>query len=312
MPCERSRSRGEHLQEQRQVLNGFFAPRPELKNKIQFGFVFSEYRCRGGNGVRRLPTGRATICYANAARSAAVDAPVTGLFCEGPRPKAWRLSLESGELIAFKVHAGALKTFLGIPARELRDRTVALDSVWGSRATALAERMASAESRMERIALLEQALVERCRASAEPNPITAAVAQMEQRSGRIQVAELADRTGHSQRSLLNRFDDWLGLTPKQYARLARVRASIVRLVATRDDTDSRLAALALECGFYDQAHMIHEFQDLLGHPPRGFIRQHRSFSPIGAPCSGRRALPLCEQQLYESLGQVSRWVHDSE
>jgi hypothetical protein len=105
--------------------------------------------------------------------------------------------------------------------------------------------------------------------------------------------------------LLQRFDDWVGLTPKQYARLARLRAAIAHLGAREP---ASWADFAVARGYWDQAHMIHEFTALVGVPPAAFRRELNRFSPEGALATGREALPPREQRIYRALGMVAGWV----
>jgi AraC-like DNA-binding protein len=75
-----------------------------------------------------------------------------------------------------------------------------------------------------------------------------------------------------------------------------------------EDPEVDWTDLALSHGYYDQPHLIHEFQDLVGYSPSAFTQHRNAFSPLGAPAFGRSALPKREQLLYRSLGLVSRWV----
>jgi len=65
--------------------------------------------------------------------------------------------------------------------------------------------------------------------------------------------------------------------------------------------------LATAFGYCDQAHMIHEFGDLLGNAPREFTKTLDRFRVVGGTASGRRHVPACEQRLYRLLGLVSDW-----
>jgi transcriptional regulator GlxA family with amidase domain len=66
----------------------------------------------------------------------------------------------------------------------------------------------------------------------------------------------------SERQLLRRFRSGLGVTPKQFARCARIE----RVLAERT-RGSAWADIAYKCGFSDQAHMINDFTAVLGVPP---------------------------------------------
>src|SRR5689334_2327711 len=93
----------------------FFEAIPELKQAIEFGFVFPSYRRRGAAEIRRVPTARASIYYAADVITAPGAAPVTGMFCEGPHSHAFAVTSESGELVGVKVAPGGLRALLGIP-----------------------------------------------------------------------------------------------------------------------------------------------------------------------------------------------------
>jgi AraC-like DNA-binding protein len=128
---------------------------------------------------------------------------------------------------------------------------------------------------------------------------------VERRRGQVSIADLCRETGLPQRTLLARFDDWVGVTPKQLARASRLRSVLARV---EPGAEVRWADIALDCGFYDQAHLVHEFQDLLGLSPDAFLGGRRHFSPLGAPAFGRHAVPLRERALYRNLGMVSDWT----
>jgi len=208
-------------------------------------------------------------------------------------------------MVAFKVRAGAIGTLLGVPAKEIRDLTLPLNEIWGREADFLAERMAGASSVRERVMLLSQELQRRVQQTPHDPVVLAASSWIEQSEGRLRVREVIERSGYSQRALLQHFDQGVGLTPKQHARVTRIRATIAR-ISNPEEID--WAELALRSGFSDQAHMIHEFRDLVGHPPAKFMSERSSFRPVGADASGQHAIPGREQKLYQMVGMVSRWI----
>jgi AraC-like DNA-binding protein len=253
-----------------------------------------------------LPTARATLYFAaNVTGAGSSGSAMTGLFVEGPHASAFDLTSECEEMVAVKLRPGGLRALLGAPAREIRGATVPLRELWGQSAESLADEMSGAATAQNRATILQRELLRRCRAY-QRHDVTAIdlAAIVERRAGRVRVGELIERSGYSQRALLEKFDEWLGLTPKQYARLTRLRSAIVRLLE-KPEIDG--AALALACGFCDQAHMIHEFRDLLDVSPRRFIEQHAAYSPKSVSAFGPKALPNRERQLYRLVGLVSRW-----
>jgi AraC-like DNA-binding protein len=288
------------------ALRGFFRPPPELASFSQFSFVLPEYRSSTENVLRRVPTPRATIYFAVDVREHVSGAKIgTGVFCEGPHTRAFEVKCDCAEMVAVKVKSGALGALIGLPARELRDQTINLEDVWGRGASRLAEQLQEAPNADERLRLLQRELSQRYLAHERENGLVVGVANtIERRAGKVRIADLSETAGVGRRALLQRFDASVGLTPKQYVRITRLRSMITALFA-RDTED--LSRLSVKYGFYDQSHMIHEFRDLLGVSPANFKKDLEVFMPYRAPAFGRRALPKREQELYRSLGLVSEW-----
>ena len=74
--------------------------------------------------------------------------------------------------------------------------------------------------------------------------------------------KLAAKLGLSHKQMLARFDSRVGVTPKLASRIFRFQRALVAINETKTVPD--WADLALDCGYYDQPHLIHEFQQLAG------------------------------------------------
>lgn len=213
------------------------------------------------------------------------------------------MTVACGEVVAMFVRPGRLRALLGIPAKELQDSVVSLDEIRGPSASILALRLADAASAQERLDILQAELWRRCEGSAHDDGVAMAICgHIERTKGKVQVRALVERSGYSHRALLGRFDGWIGLSPKRYVRVTRVRRAAGMLGDGRMGDSSQIAT---ECGFCDQAHMIHEFQDLVGLTPANFMSLRRTFAPVGDAASGRCALPVREHALYSSIGLLT-------
>lgn len=69
--------------------------------------------------------------------------------------------------------------------------------------------------------------------------------------------------------LTRRFKRQVGVAPKQFCRLTRFRA-LFEAVYSSPRVD--WAAAAVDCGYYDQAHLIAEFKEFTGLTPTEFFR----------------------------------------
>jgi AraC-like DNA-binding protein len=89
--------------------------------------------------------------------------------------------------------------------------------------------------------------------------------------GMMPVSALADELQWSRKHLANRFRADVGLAPKTIARLLRFRR-----VVDSGDLSSRWTEVALDAGYFDQAHLIRDFRQFAGMTPVEFQRSRLS------------------------------------
>jgi len=82
----------------------------------------------------------------------------------------------------------------------------------------------------------------------------------------VDLVPLRELVGNADRQLRNHFVNDLGLAPKRYLRLQRFRLVLRSMSAT----PVSWADVALDHGYYDQSHLIRDFQEFLGHSPESF------------------------------------------
>ncbi|WP_394844238.1 AraC family transcriptional regulator [Pendulispora brunnea] len=192
----------------------------------------------------------------------------------------------SGErVVAVRFRPGAAIAFLATPAHELTDRNIALSDIWRD-TDPLRERLRTATSLAACVGELERALLLRLagRAARPLDPlIGAAVGALR----RVQdepprIGELARSLGVSRQHLAQKFKIHVGIGPKEFERVVRMTRLTERLLAPGRPKST--AELAYDLGYYDQAHMIHEFKALTGLTPREYASDVRdSIFPIQEP-----------------------------
>ncbi|MEW9552411.1 helix-turn-helix domain-containing protein [Nonomuraea sp. NPDC050783] len=152
---------------------------------------------------------------------------------------------------------------LGQPMNRLAGAVAELSDVAGAVAEGLVRALGAAWSWPSAFALADRFLGERLAGYVpEADAVTVAWRLLVRAAGRMTVAELAERTGMSERLLELRFREQIGLSPKTSARVLRLRYAL-RLLATGRPA----ARVATECGFYDQAHLNHDCKALTGRRP---------------------------------------------
>ena len=226
------------------------APPPRLAETIEC--CWSMRQTGPGPLHRVMPDGCADILFTNNGACAELDAV-------GPMT-TWRdHPLAGGQLlVGVRFRPGMWTASLGIGGDRLTNEIVPLAGLWGRRAGELLERLAEAPSIAGCVALFEQFLQ-----PAVADPLQRALAWMEKRHGLVSLDRVARQAGLGPRQFRRLCIQQTGLPPKFLARVLRFRHSLCRL----DKRPASLAQLALDCGYYDQAHFINEFREFSGRTP---------------------------------------------
>lgn len=88
------------------------------------------------------------------------------------------------------------------------------------------------------------------------------------RQPNVAMRDMARRLEVSERHLTRVFRAALGATPKQFARVARIS----KVVAAARRGTASWAQIALDCGYADQSHRVHEFRAMVGVSPAALLR----------------------------------------
>jgi AraC-like DNA-binding protein len=187
--------------------------------------------------------------------------------------------------VSFK--PGGAFPFLRMPAGELRNATVSLDALWGAGAVDLRDRLLEAPTPQVRLAVLEQVLLKELTRGFDPprgfDPQRAVGFALRRFMAEPQVATVAGVTnqiGLSPKRFIQVFRDETGFTPKVFCRIRRFQQALDRMDG-RKSVD--WAQVALDCGYFDQAHFIHDFRAFSGINPSSYLAhrtEHRNHVPL--------------------------------
>jgi len=197
------------------------------------------------------------------------DTHAPAIFC-GARTDCFVIETSQQErVIGIQFRPGGAFPFLDMPASEVADSTYSLDDAWPGCATLLREELMSACNVHAMFAILERTLMSRLAKTSTLHPAIAfAAGQLARCTQNMRVSDVVDRAGFSSRRFIELFRDQTGLTPKAFQRVRRFQRI---LQALRQKSDGNWAALAANCGYYDQAHFIHDFKTFSGMTPGQYI-----------------------------------------
>jgi len=176
---------------------------------------------------------------------------------------------------------GGAFPFLPLPADELHGRHISLEDVWGGWAAELRERLLAAKSLAGRFCILEAALLARLWRPLERHPaVDFALGRFRGGPQTPTVGEVTEESGLSSRRFIELFRQQVGLTPKLFCRVRRFQ-EVLRRVAPGQRID--WTDVALSCGYFDQAHFIHDFRAFSGISPTMYAElrtEHTNHVPI--------------------------------
>jgi AraC-like DNA-binding protein len=186
------------------------------------------------------------------------------------------LGVERGSsMMGAHFRTGGAAPFFGFPISELAGNVIELDLIWKREILTLREQLLEAETPDQKLDLLESYLIVKANNRLEPDQTVAAALEMLRSWPVLSLRDLASQLGLSHKQMLARFDCRVGVTPKLASRIFRFQKVLNATSKTKTLPD--WPDLAVDCGYYDQSHMIHEFQELAGLTPAAYLRNRTEF-----------------------------------
>jgi AraC-like DNA-binding protein len=199
--------------------------------------------------------------------------------------ESWICGLQTGYLvnqplgetrmIGIRFKPAGAWPFLQVSMAELTDQIVDLELIWGREAGILRERLAESADCVERFRILEEELLRRLvELRNGVSLVRFAVREISGTNGFSTLRELSQRTGCSQKHMIDLFRKAVGVPPKTLHRLLRFQQAL-SLVASGLPTS--LADLAIRMGYSDQSHFNKDFVAFTGMSPTAYLAQRRQW-----------------------------------
>jgi len=187
----------------------------------------------------------------------------------GAMTSARKFTLVAGQIeFGMRFRPAMSQSFLPVPGLKTTDQSIDLSEIWGADARRLVEQVSEAQSPARCIHLFET----RLRNHGDITVVQRLCAAIVEEAGQVRIDDLAFQAGLSARQLRRLFLDQIGLSPKHFCRVIRFRNSLSRLPQAGR---TEWAQIALDCGYYDQAHFINEFREFSGYTPGEFVALER-------------------------------------
>ena len=184
--------------------------------------------------------------------------------------RLFNYSKNSGNILV-EFREGGASAFIKEPLNDLFDTTISLDNFRGYKTLdVIEESLAKAATPVQKINLIEGFLLSKLM-NPKPDKVTLlALEKIQLAKGVVQIKKLADSLCTSQDAFEKRFRRNVGISPKQFAYIIRMKSVIKNGLGKQPFTQT-----ALDAGYYDQAHFNKDFKLFTGQCPTEFLKSPR-------------------------------------
>ncbi|GAA0749818.1 AraC family transcriptional regulator [Gaetbulibacter jejuensis] len=176
-------------------------------------------------------------------------------------------------LFGVSLNSFALPLLFNLPASELNKEFISLNTLLGKEGDMLTEKIALASNTRERINILSNYFIKLLKNKRNDDKIiTEAIKLIKKCGGNKKINELSSQFCLSEKQFKRRFKEFSGFTPKLYNRIVRFESVI------KSNTNwSTLTEAAHLNGYFDQAHLNHDFKTFTGFSPKDFYKLSEQF-----------------------------------
>jgi AraC-like DNA-binding protein len=164
--------------------------------------------------------------------------------------------------------------FFHFTLNEIQNKIYSLSDVLGNIGKQLAEQINYTTSVQKKISLLQQFLLKQLSLHNEDMIFEYCIEKITASKGRITIKELEKKTGYSSRWLNMKFNNKLGVSPKNLASIIRFKQYYQAFINGNEKSFFKNDFYEL---YYDQSHFIKDFKRFTGLPPTKFEKQTNNF-----------------------------------
>jgi len=188
------------------------------------------------------------------------------------------LTIPSGkdsEMFILNFHKGKSYPFVEMPLYELTDSVVDGELVFSQQIHELRARIQDTPEINLKFLIAEKYLIKKFSKKLIANPfIDFAVQKITNSPHQLTIEEVSRKVGYSQKHLIKIFKDNVGVTPKNFLKIIRFQKVIQDIGLLKKPNWTNIA---LESGYYDQAHFINDFKEFSGFTPNEYLKKEFEF-----------------------------------
>jgi AraC-like DNA-binding protein len=189
----------------------------------------------------------------------------TSVVCGVQTSKFSRVLEGQSRVFGIKFRPGGFRPFFDSPVSKLANRIIPAKHVFGKDIAALESVLLSSRKEKEKVEASDKFFRSRLPERDEAIDLAAKLVERILHETEIKtVDDLVNRIGIGKRSLQRLFNEYVGASPKWVVRRYRLH-ELIEKFNSGDQLD--WPQLALELGYFDQAHLINDFKSIVGYSP---------------------------------------------
>ena len=171
------------------------------------------------------------------------------------------------DTFAIRFYPYGFANFTPHPISELANKETPISSIFEKEIAArLEEEVIKAHNTKERIEIIERFFVSKAKENIE-SIVKTTIDSIMLSKGQASVNALLKDEPSKRRQLERKFSKQIGLSPKQFAKVIRLQATLKLLLQGNSEN---LTQVAYSSSFFDQSHFIKDFKEFTGVKPKDF------------------------------------------
>jgi AraC-like DNA-binding protein len=265
-------------------------PKPPLSDFVELLWFYDGFPARAHKKERLMPDGSVELVINLREDEARIYdwgkldkcTRLPGAVLCGPHSRFFVIdTAEQDSVIGIHFKPGGAFPFFKLPTDELHNLHVSLEDLWGTKAKLLREQLMETPTPQAKLRILETWLLAQAYKPLERHRAVGFALELFRNIHAVpSIADVSEEIGISSRRFIQLFSSEVGLTPKLFCRVRRFQHVLQTL---RAGTELDWVQIAADCGYYDQAHFIHDFKSFSGINPSTYSLQkteHLNHIPI--------------------------------
>lgn len=164
----------------------------------------------------------------------------------------------------------SLPLLFGLPANELTNSSVELETLLGIEGCDVKEKITEATNHRDRVDIISAFLFSKLKKQlTDDRGLQRCVRHIVQQQGNVPLDIISRNMGISHRQMERKFQLAVGMSPKLFSRLIRFSST---LRTFQDQSVMSLTDLSYRCGYFDQSHFIRDFKFFSGLSPKQYFK----------------------------------------